>query len=90
MLIVTKADYSLPSLKKRGRGRFIKQIPLNPPFSKEEVIFDETLRRMDVSPAAQRVKAGSAPPTDVQLSRRTQFESHPSKRQRRRTPLTVR
>ncbi len=36
--------YSFPSLKKRGRGRFSKQIPLDPPFSKGgEVIFDEIL-----------------------------------------------
>jgi hypothetical protein len=33
----------------RGRGRFIKQIPLDPPFSKGEVIFDETLRRVEAN-----------------------------------------
>jgi hypothetical protein len=34
-----------------GRGRFFKQIPLDPPFSKGEVVFDEILSAIDTDTA---------------------------------------
>jgi hypothetical protein len=51
MLIVLKSRGFTPLFEKddcrsyitEGRGRFIKQIPLAPPFSKGEVVFDEIL-----------------------------------------------